>query len=411
MDETKAQEQREFEHKCLQLRQDDPTLTYFIMGSRSSYDDVCSKDYILLGQSLMGNSHLRYLSLLPPIVEERVARVLATGIAQSKLLELCFVEKQQLHIWQILLEGMRSLSSLQELTFITVTAEALSVLRNSISSFPLLQKLNVFDVSGSDYGLSVSQILMKTSSLTSLRLIEVKYLGEIGITVLAHALRSNTSVTTLQLSQSNICDSCLESFLELWLPTSPIRELSLDGNNIRIQGAQQLLRAVANHPAMQVLNLRHNKNVGYDGLLMIGVELLSQTNLAEMDVSGCSTWHEYQQPDCEQARAQDKALQLASHALIEAVKQNVRIKELKVDEQRLPSQVENEISFYANLNEMGRYLLSTNHGLASTVWCYIFAKCQSSAVHNKSSLIYFFLCAQPSLAPQAAMKRRRFQLG
>jgi hypothetical protein len=130
-----------------------------------------------------------------------------------------------------------------------------------------------------------------------------------------------------------------------------------------------------------------------------------------MDVSGCSTWREYKQPDCEQARAQDKALHLASHALLEAVKQNVRIKELKVNEQRLPSQFENEIRFYANLNKMGRYLLSTNHGLASTVWCYILAKCQANAVRNKSGFIYFFLCAQPSLAQQAARKRRRSQLG
>jgi hypothetical protein len=399
MDETTVQEQREFENKCLQLRQDDPTLLNFDMESRSSQDDVCSKNYLLLGQSLIGNSHLRNLSLSPPIVEEKVARVLATGIAQSKLVDLWILEKQQLHIWQILLEGIRSSSTLHELTFVRVPAEALSVLRDSISSFPSLQKLNLC---GSDCRLSVSQILMKKSFLTSVRLMSVKYLGEIGITVLAHALRSNTSVTTLQLSGSDICDSCLELFLELWLPTSPIRELSLYGNNIRIQGAQQLLRAVANHPAMQVLNLGHNKNIGYDGLFTIGVELLSQTNLAEMDVSGCSTWREYKQPDCEQARAQDKALQLASHALLEAVKQNVRIKKLKVDEQRLPSQVENEIRFYANLNKMGRYLLSTDHGLASTVWCYILAKCQSSAVRN--NLIYFFLCAQPSLAQQAATK-------
>jgi hypothetical protein len=348
-----------------------------------------------------------------PIFEERAARTLATGIAQSKVTTIYFFgtgerPHQQERIWRILFDGIRSLPRLQRLEFTRVAAEVLLVVRDSISSLPSLQNLRVVLVEGGEYHLALSQILMRTSSLISFGL-NVKYLGELGLSLLAHGLRCNTSVTDLRLAGSKIDDPRLELFLELWQPTSPIRELSLSINDISLRGAQQLLRTVACHTAMQVLDLSYNKKIGYDGLIMIGEELLNQTNLTELNVSGCGIWIEHPDPNCELARVQYKALQLAGQSFLKAVKQNVRIKKINVSGQRLPPEVENEIAFYANLNYMGRYLLSTDHGLVSTVWCYILAKCHQSkrVVDNNESLIYYFLCAQPSLAEQASRKRRR----
>jgi hypothetical protein len=198
----------------------------------------------------------------------------------------------------------------------------------------------------------------------------------------------------------------LELFLELWQSNSSIQKLSFYDNAIGPCGAQRLLQAVADHPAMHVLNLQCNENIGYEGLRMIGEEILHQTSLAEIEVGRCAKWTEHPDPDCKEARAQEMASQKAGLALLEGVKRNVRIKKLGVSNLHLlPLGVEKEICFYANLNKMGRYLLSTDHELASTIWCYILAKCQSqSVVDNKESIIYFFLSAQPSLVQQAAME-------
>jgi hypothetical protein len=64
-----------------------------------------------------------------------------------------------------------------------------------------------------------------------------------------------------------------------------------------------------------------------------------------------------------------------------------------------PEILREEIRFYVSLNQLGRRLLITNHGLASTVWCFILEKCGRicrpySAMVN---YVYFFLREQPHL--------------
>jgi hypothetical protein len=406
-------EQRKFENNCWRLREDDPTLTFIDDGPASSVGETCAINHIMLGQSLMGNSTLNTLALSHPILEERAARVLATGIAQSNPETLVFLPssertKQPEGFLRILFEGVRSMQNLKNIIDFGATSQQLVVLCECISSLHSLRELTIFCAKGCQSGLWLSQILTRTSSLTDLSLVvrDSGGIGFIGITLLAHGLRCNASITTLHRASSTVDDKCLELFLELWQPSSPIRELSLFNNEIGLRGARQLLRAIADHPTMHVLDLLCNENIGYEGLRMIGEETLHQTSLTDISVGDCVAWVKYPNPDCEDARAQDKASLQAGRALLEGVKRNVRIKKLDVSNLHLlPLGVENEIGFYANLNKMGRYLLSTDHELASTIWCYILAKCQSqSVVDNKESIIYFFLSAQPSLVQQAAME-------
>jgi hypothetical protein len=420
MDENKSKEQLEFENDCLRLRKDDPTLTFCSNCLTSSDSNnlysssTMQANLILLGQSLMGNSHVCHLVIDLLYFEERVANALATGIARSNVTTLylcCKSEGPQLEgkIWRILFEGIRSLPNLK-LVLYNVTVVELNVLRDCMPSLTLLRKLAVDGVKGCEYGLVLSQIVMRTSCLTDLH-VDVKCLDAMGISLLAHGLRWNTSVTTLDFSGSRMGDTCVELFVELWQPSSCIRTISLYFNDIGLRGAQRLLRAVADHPAMQVVNLRQNRNIGFDGLIVIGEELLNQTNLTELDVSCCTTWFVHSDPSCKEAKAQDRVSQQAGRALLEAVKQNVRIKRLDVSNMHLlPLGVESEICFYANLNKMGRYLLSSDryadYTLPSTAWCYFLAKCQSAEAH-KESLIYFFLCAEPSLASQPGARKRR----
>ncbi len=161
-----------------------------------------------------------------------------------------------------------------------------------------------------------------------------------------------------------------------------------------------MLRIVACHPAMQMLKLSGNSNLGYEGVRMIGEELVNQTNLSEVDISCRNPWVDYPTPDSEEAQAQNKAVQQAGEALLKGIQQNVRITKLRISYLYFPPHVENDVRFYANLNKIRSCLLSTNHGLALTVWCYILAKCQSERAH-KESLVYFVFCEQPTLVPKA----------
>ncbi len=413
MVKTTEQEQRDFENKCLRLRQDDPTLEHFHDGPKPSNDEICAANHILLGRSLVANSHLHILMFDYPVLDESVAHALATGIAQSKLTSLRFCgtnmapREQPPNVWRILFTGIESLPTLQQLWFFGVTTKVLHALRDSMAALTTIRELAVSCAEGCQGGLRLSQILTRTHSLTLLY-VHDENLGEIGISLLAHGLRCNLSVTTLQLHGCKIDDECLAVFLELWQPDSPIRKLFLHNNHISRRGAQLLLRAVAGHPAMREVSLLGNRNIGYDGLIMIGDELRHQTSVTKVNVCECARWMEYPNPNSREARdAQNKALHQAGRSLLEGVQQNVNIQEIDASWQHLPLDVENEIDFYANLNKMGRYLLSTDHGLASTVWCYILAKCQSKSIirNNKESLVYFFLCAEPSLVQHQADAR------
>jgi hypothetical protein len=412
MNET-AHRQKEFEDGCLRLRQNDPSLNDFAADPVLSERCTCAKNYTLLGQSLMGNENLTVLSFYHPVLEESAARSLATGMAHSKLGSLFFYrgtkrQEQSESICRILFEGFRSMPCLVRLRFLGATSQELILLGEYMASLQTLQDLMI--IRGTEYkcDLWLSQILTRTSSLTRL-CIEAKSLGRNGITLLAHGLRCNTSVTALYLPFCGIDDTCLKLFLELWPASSPIEWLYLRDNNIGPQGAQQLLQAVADHPAMRGLILWNNRNIGYDGVRMIGEELLNQTSLTEIDFEGCATWIKYSNSNSAEARAQDKASQLAGRALLEGVKQNARIKKLYASTLHLlPLGVGKEIGFYADLNKMmGGYLLSTDHGLASTVWCYILAKCRGVSFVHKNSLLYFFLCAQPSLLKQQAVRKKK----
>jgi hypothetical protein len=265
-DEATADEQRMFDNKCLRLRQDDPTLTFVNDGPELSDGHICTSNHILLGQSLLGNTNLGILAFRNPILEEGAARSLSQGVAQSKVERVIFVlsigtKRQQEKLWRILFEGIRSMPNLKTLFLFGATSAELIVpyICQHISSIHSLRELTVACAKGCQWGFWLLQILVRTSSLTDLHF-SVQDLGVIGVTLLAVGLRCNTSVTTLQMS-SSFDDQSLELFLELWQPSSPIRKLSLFNNEIGLRGAQQLTRAIADHPTMQVLHLQHNNKL------------------------------------------------------------------------------------------------------------------------------------------------------
>jgi hypothetical protein len=96
----------------------------------------------------------------------------------------------------------------------------------------------------------------------------------------------------------------------------------------------------------------------------------------------------------------------AAVAFLEGLKVALQLRKLDIAEEAIFQQEHaNEISFYVGLIRHGRYLLATNHGLTSTVWCHILGKCQGP---HESSIIFYFLREQPSLVqPRRGRKRSR----
>jgi hypothetical protein len=94
-----------------------------------------------------------------------------------------------------------------------------------------------------------------------------------------------------------------------------------------------------------------------------------------------------------QAKKRDKTVL----ALLEFVKANHYIECLELEgSNRVNNEDTKKILFYTTLNRLGRRLLSQNHGLTSSVWTNILAKCQTES-ELKYSLTYFFLREQPNL--------------
>jgi hypothetical protein len=77
--------------QCLDLQRNDPGLTDFNAITCSSED--CAIEYLqLLGQSLIGNTHLRKLKFPPLLLTESVTQALVAGLRQSKVKRLSFCD-------------------------------------------------------------------------------------------------------------------------------------------------------------------------------------------------------------------------------------------------------------------------------------------------------------------------------
>jgi hypothetical protein len=115
------------------------------------------------------------------------------------------------------------------------------------------------------------------------------------------------------------------------------------------------------------------------------------------------------------AVAHEKKRHTTVQALLNFVKANNCFQTLDLDRSDIKDEESREILFYTTLNRLGRRLLSQDHGLASSVWTHILAKCQTES-ELKYSLTYFFLRELPNLVPHhgsdvifTSNKRRRIE--
>jgi hypothetical protein len=403
---------RQLEIDCQELKED---YSHLISLSTEPYHDI---DFaVQLGESLMNNTSLKRLTLTTFDMSATDARALAIGVAGSKLkaveisgrINWCDEARKRI-ARKILYEGVISSLTIQDIMLQCVQArEMLDSFGNALVEMKLLRIIRVLqsDYWSRQFGQQLSDFMLRKSSLITLFLDDIP-MKDIGFTAIARGMRDNVTLKNLHVKKCGIGNDSVRMLVAHWHPNSPLQCLSLAVNKIGPKGVQMLMQAIVHHPALKSLDLNGNAKMGFEGLRIIGEALSAQLSVKYVEVLGCATYDSDYKNGA--AEAQEKAWLPAKQALLEGLTRNHLIEAFEVNSffthlQTVPGSFGKEIYFYTSLNRMGRRLLSTYHGLASTVWCHILSNCQQQYLFA-TDLTYFFLREQPSLV-QPIRKRQR----
>jgi hypothetical protein len=349
---------------------------------------------------LSTNTHLRELVLDKVDLDEINAVDLANGIQLSNIEELAVyssVFDVQNEYWQQVCPGIQSSSTINKLELVferkQFATSSLDWLEHILSSIPTLQQLSFILCNG----IAIDRVLLhnlgKASSLTTLSL---KNLDKVNIHHLVRVLsNSSASLQRLELEYCAIDNSTLQRLVDCWHANLTIRSLSIKTSTFDYLGLQTLLRAVATgHMILHELDLAHHFQWGFKELQILGESLPSLTTVTHVS---CTFLYSL-------TRQHDK-LKKANLAIVDGMKQAMQLRKVNISDHVILRDLEDEFRFYAYLIRHGRYLLATNHGLATSVWCHILERCQGP---HAMSTIYFFLREQPYLVqPSCGRKRSR----
>ncbi len=334
------------------------------------------------------NTHLRELFLDDLALDERSAVDLAGGIRYSKIEELAVFSRvfgDQTVLWQHVCQGVQASSTIRNL-LLNFAGEPVTTsmdwLGNILSSLATLEKLTLQYFPGVVIDQVLSNNLSKSSSLTTLSL--TRCADDVNVNRLVQILRQSSSLKRLELDFCNINNNNLQLLVDCWHPNLSIRSLCFESTSFDLSGLQILLSAIAaGHMLLHELDLKLDFHLGYDGLRILGEALPLLTTVTHVSVSPFLT-------SMFMEGNQKKAIQ----ALLAGMKLALQLQKLTISYDSILREFRNEFNFYADIIRHGRYLLATDHGLASTVWCRILEKCQGP--HGVSS-IFYFLREQPSL--------------
>ena len=133
---------------------------------------------------------------------------------------------------------------------------------------------------------SLSEALRVNTSLTSLNLVCTS-IGVEGISSLSEALRVNTCLTSLDLSKNSIGDEGASSLSEALRVNTSLTSLNLGVTSIGDEGASSLSEALRVNTSLTSLNLRCN-SIGDEGVSSLSEALRVNTSLTSLYLSSNS---------------------------------------------------------------------------------------------------------------------------
>ncbi|KAF8925261.1 hypothetical protein BGZ47_003403, partial [Haplosporangium gracile] len=118
---------------------------------------------------------------------------------------------------------------------------------------------------GSYEAQALSEALKTNSTLTTLNL-QGNSIGHTGAQALSEALKTNSTLTNLNLSNNSIGDTGAQALSEALKTNSTLTTVNLQGNSIGDNGAQALAETLKTNLTLTTLNLQMNK-IWFKGLL------------------------------------------------------------------------------------------------------------------------------------------------
>ncbi|KAF9536939.1 hypothetical protein EC957_009343, partial [Mortierella hygrophila] len=128
----------------------------------------------------------------------------------------------------------------------------------------------------------LAEALKTNSTLTTLDL-QYNKIGSYEVEVMAEALKTNSTIITLYLGNNSIGDSGAQALAEALKTNSTLINLSLDHNSIGDNGAQALSEALKTNSALTALDLRGN-SIWFKGLLAFLEPLKNNSALTTLDL-------------------------------------------------------------------------------------------------------------------------------
>jgi hypothetical protein len=406
---------RNFYRNCQRLEAKDATLTQlhlFTWGGRFDVD-LNDRLAIILGSVLFHNATLQLLTVkVGPALTTRGAKALRQGMASCKALDdvRIYMASEDVNVRRILYRGLVLQASLTNLEInsehdVSEICRVPTRVRNLELNL-MKRKYLPESPTNSSPPQSFFESLANTTNLRAMRAAGWNWRsGESCIRDFGVAWRNSTSLRTLFLSKNYITNESLNVLMggHAWPHPMPLKTLYLCHNAIDSDGALLLLRAIANHPTLEVLTLDHNTNIGYAGLQLIGNEVHTLRQLKFLSLTYCATdaspLQQMAESDSSSDSNNDEATAVvaarikAARALLEGIKANHSLLTFGISNNGLP--MEEEIYWYVEFNQFGRSLLLQRH-MPATVWCHVLAKCHRRPQRG-NDLLYYFLREQPHL--------------
>ncbi len=263
-DDDEDDQKEEFCKTCLRIARNDPTMldaTEWSMdryGNRQGWSDY---DLFLLGNSLVGNTHLKSLTIENSSFFANVdprcgVTALCHGIANSQINSL-LVTSMSFPLQILLFHAIKDMASLRRLAVSETRMHNNSSLWVTPNRF--LEEVSLTNCEISDSTLqTLSQGLFTITPCLSM----------------------------LDLSSNEISDVGVGFFCQCWNDDLPLRNLNLATNRITSIGATQLLQASTRQAAFRSLDISCNIKIGHDGLEQIGREL-PNIGFTDLEVHDC----------------------------------------------------------------------------------------------------------------------------
>ncbi len=270
---------------CLRLARNDPTLLKLDAWYTNTKEGIGSRwawngnNLMLLGKCLVGNTHLKLLSLVNTplqiharITSRRVLRSLREGIAQSQLHKLNVINMNGAALQASIIQGVQQSSSIQKLDWYS------SPQVNTRAVANLLTHGNVLVASPPHRHHQLTLLYLKQCQLDNMDM----------LTLSLGLANNNTNLITLDVERNCITNVGILYFCQHWQEDSPLQELSMNWNDMDATGALFLLQATVRHANLRKLMLNGNMLIGYQGLEQIG-HLLPQLHMECLEIEHCNS--------------------------------------------------------------------------------------------------------------------------